>query len=133
MHLADVAKFFVWLRACLTPLPLGFNLKFENDFFASSNLFFRQLTRDLFAILFRRFSAKKWGKTVSITANFRHFFVRGLTILLPSILTIWILITAYNLIQQKIADPISSGMRYALIHWSPWPQVHDNELKEAAQ
>ncbi len=56
-------------------------------------------------------------------SNFRRFFFRGLAILLPSILTIWILMAAYGFVQQKIAQPINTGVRESILWVSPWPTV----------
>ena len=41
-------------------------------------------------------------------SNFRKFFLRGLGILLPSVLTIWILIAAYGFVQNRIAESVES-------------------------
>jgi len=62
--------------------------------------------------------------------NFRKFFVRGLGILLPSILTIWILVTAYQFVQSYIAQPINVGVRAVLIQVSPWPRANEQEVIE---
>jgi len=69
-----------------------------------------------------------------ITLNFRRLFFRGLTILLPSILTIWILIAAYGFVKNKIADPINAGVREFILQTSNWPialeaQIVANERK----
>ena len=58
----------------------------------------------------------------------RKFFWRGLTILLPSILTIWILITGYQFVQQRIAEPINTGIRAGIAQWSPLPIVLEEDL-----
>jgi len=60
--------------------------------------------------------------------NFRRFFVRGLAIVLPSVLTIWILIAAYSFVQTKIAEPINRGMRECVIRFSDWPAVPEVEV-----
>jgi uncharacterized membrane protein len=64
----------------------------------------------------------------SRTSHSRKFFWRGLTILLPSILTVWILIMGYQFVQQRIAEPINKGIRAGLAQWSPWPEVYEQEL-----
>ena len=58
----------------------------------------------------------------------RKLFWRGLTILLPSILTIWILITGYQFVQQRIAEPINTGIRAGIAQWSPLPVVLEEDL-----
>lgn len=43
--------------------------------------------------------------------DFRRFFTRGLTVLLPTILTLWLLWMATVFVYQKIGDPINRGIR----------------------
>ncbi len=40
-------------------------------------------------------------------------FIRGLAVLLPSILTLWLLVKAYQFINSTIAEPINRGIRSA--------------------
>jgi len=40
-----------------------------------------------------------------------RFFIRGLGVVLPSILTLWILVTAFRFIATNIAGPINAGLR----------------------
>jgi len=56
-------------------------------------------------------------------SNFRKFFLRGLAILLPTVLTIGILIWAYNFVQDRIAQPINSGIKVVVIRLTPWPRL----------
>lgn len=58
----------------------------------------------------------------SFGKDFKTFFFRGLAILLPTVLTIWVLAFAYQFVNQKIAGPINSGVRAAIIQFSDWPQ-----------
>lgn len=53
--------------------------------------------------------------------RFRHFFFRGLTILLPTVLTFWILYAAYGFVKDKIADPLNAGARELVTQFTPWP------------
>ena len=62
-------------------------------------------------------------------SNFRRFFLRGLGILLPTVLTIWILVAVFQFVDQKIAQPINAGVR-ELILLSPWPDVTLEERSE---
>lgn len=55
-------------------------------------------------------------------ASFRTFFFRGLGILLPTILTIWILVAVFGFMYEKIAEPINRGLREAIL-LSPWPEL----------
>lgn len=54
--------------------------------------------------------------------------MRGLGILLPTVLTIWILIAAYGFVQYRIAAPINQGVRQAILALTPWPSVADGDL-----
>ena len=51
--------------------------------------------------------------------SFRQFFFRGLGILLPTVLTIWILATVYSFVDQKIARPINDGIKWGILEVSP--------------
>ena len=64
-------------------------------------------------------------------SHFRTFFLRGLAILLPTVLTIWILMAAYQFVQERIADPINQGIRKLVILTSPWPQADKTDYNWA--
>jgi uncharacterized membrane protein len=49
----------------------------------------------------------------------KHFFIRGLAILLPSILTLWILWNAFLFVFSNVAEPINRGLRTLVIHAVP--------------
>jgi len=59
----------------------------------------------------------------SFLADFRLFFFRGLGVLLPSVLTLWILIYAGLFVQRSVAEPINSGVRQLVIY--ALPQIVD--------
>lgn len=61
----------------------------------------------------------------SFLADFRLFFFRGLGVLLPSVLTLWILIYAALFVQSSVAEPINAGMRQVVI--SVLPQIVDQD------
>lgn len=61
--------------------------------------------------------------------NFRQFFVRGLGIVLPTVLTIWILMAAYGFVQSRIAAPINAGVRQAVLFATPFPRVPDDYVE----
>lgn len=66
-------------------------------------------------------------------ASFRTFFFRGLGILLPTILTIWILVAVFGFMYDKIAEPINNGLREAIL-LSPWPELDpDTPVKVEVQ
>lgn len=43
-----------------------------------------------------------------------RFFLRGLGVVLPSILTLWILVAAFRFVDSNIAAPINAGLRFAV-------------------
>ena len=51
--------------------------------------------------------------------DFRRFFVKGLAVLLPTVLTLWILVKAYEFIDVAIAQPINGGIRMVLNQTTP--------------
>ncbi len=66
-------------------------------------------------------------------SNFRQFFLRGLTILLPTILTIWILVAAYGFFRDRIAQPINYGLRETIVRYVEWPTVLEEEVEQARE
>lgn len=52
--------------------------------------------------------------------DFRQFFIRGLVVLLPSVLTIWIVVQAYRFVDKNVAQPINAGVRLAVIEAVPY-------------
>jgi uncharacterized membrane protein len=50
--------------------------------------------------------------------GFRRFFFRGLGVLLPTVLTLWLLSVAYQFVNAKIAAPIDAGARWMLVSLS---------------
>jgi uncharacterized membrane protein len=58
----------------------------------------------------------------SFGSDFKKFFFRGLAILLPTVLTIWVLAFAYQFVNDNIAGPINDGVRAAVIRFSDWPE-----------
>jgi uncharacterized membrane protein len=47
---------------------------------------------------------------MAITGRFKSYFLRGLAVLLPTILTIWIFILGYRFIQENISVYINRGL-----------------------
>ena len=68
-------------------------------------------------------------------ADFKRFFVRGLVVLLPSVLTLWIMVKAYQFVDVNIADPVNAGIRFAVNNaadvWSPFDKLLSDEQTEA--
>ncbi|MDP6311259.1 MAG: DUF502 domain-containing protein [Phycisphaerales bacterium] len=59
--------------------------------------------------------------------NFRRFFLRGLAVVLPATLTLWILVQAYLWVNDSIAEPINSGIRYTLVQtFAAWPTLPES-------
>jgi uncharacterized membrane protein len=73
--------------------------------------------------------------------DFRRFFGRGLGILLPSVLTLWILWQLLLFLNNNVGEPINRGVRLAIIEICPrvvpndrlpaWFQVSDAEVADA--
>ncbi|MDY7108862.1 MAG: DUF502 domain-containing protein [Planctomycetota bacterium] len=63
----------------------------------------------------------------SFTGDFKRFFVRGLVVVLPSVLTLWIVVKAYQFIDNTIAEPINRGVRVMLVNtarvWEPMQDI----------
>ncbi len=57
-------------------------------------------------------------------------FLRGLGILLPTVLTIWILVAAYRFVEQRIADPINDGVQRLVLRTTAWPRVEDEKVNQ---
>ena len=64
----------------------------------------------------------------SFGTDFKKFFFRGLAILLPTVLTIWVLSFAYQFVAENIAGPINSGVRAVIIGFSDWPEPTDENF-----
>jgi uncharacterized membrane protein len=67
------------------------------------------------------------------SGRFRYFFLRGLAILLPSVLTIWILMAGYRFVQSNFAEPINIGVRELLVLTAPWPNPQPRDFDLADQ
>jgi uncharacterized membrane protein len=65
------------------------------------------------------------------TPHFTRFFIRGLAVLLPSILTLALVIYLYNFVQSYVADPINAGIRYGVVNLTNWPPAEPIDLDRA--
>lgn len=73
--------------------------------------------------------------------DFRRFFGRGLGILLPSVLTLWILFQLLMFLNNNVGEPINRGVRLVVIQVAPrlvaeerlpgWFRVTDGEVLDA--
>lgn len=64
-------------------------------------------------------------KPRTFSADFKQFFGRGLAILLPSVLTLWLLWSAAVFVFNKVAVPINGGLRGAIIWVAPRVMTED--------
>ena len=75
--------------------------------------------------------------------DFRTFFGKGLAILLPSVVTLWLLWQAFGFVFNNVAAPINRGIRIAVIEVAPrvvsssempaWYQVRPEQLENRKQ
>jgi uncharacterized membrane protein len=56
---------------------------------------------------------------VTFTSDFRRFFGRGLAVLLPSVLTLWLLWAAFVFVFNNVAEPINRGIRLVVLEVAP--------------
>ena len=78
--------------------------------------------------------------THSFWSDFRLFFVRGLAVLLPSIVTLWLLFQAFLFLYNNVAAPINAGIRLGIVEVTPrflseanlpdWFRVTNTEIAE---
>lgn len=59
------------------------------------------------------------SETRTFRNDFRRFFVKGLAVLLPTVLTLWILVKAYEFVDVTIAQPINGGIRFVMAQTTP--------------
>ena len=60
----------------------------------------------------------------SPVGHFQRFFLRGLAVVLPATLTLWVLVQAYLWIDRSIAQPINSSIRYGIVQlYAHWPSA----------
>lgn len=57
----------------------------------------------------------KTNSNRTFSGDFKRFFIRGLAVLLPSVLTLWILVKAYQFVDRAIAQPINAGIRRGFV------------------
>jgi uncharacterized membrane protein len=56
----------------------------------------------------------------TFAADFKRFFGKGLAILLPSILTLWLLWYAFAFVFNNVAVPINRGIRWGVVRAAPY-------------
>lgn len=67
---------------------------------------------------------------MGVTRRFKSYFLRGLAVLLPTILTIWIFVWAYTFIQEKIGIHINRGLVWLIVHVQAERGIPKEELKQ---
>ncbi len=67
---------------------------------------------------------------MSVAKRFKGYFLHGLAVLLPSILTIWLFVWGYNFIQNNISRHINGALIY-IIAWTTHEKVEvsDSDIK----
>ena len=67
---------------------------------------------------------------VGFWSDFRRFFLRGLATLLPTVLTIWLLVKCYDFVQNNISAHINKGVILVLLAVTEdYPQLQPEEKK----
>lgn len=61
------------------------------------------------------------------SSSFRKFFGRGLAILLPTVLTAWLVVIAYQFVNQRIAQPINGLVRFGILELTDFPAPEDTD------
>lgn len=64
--------------------------------------------------------------------NFKRFFFRGLGIILPTVLTTYLVVIAYGFVNDYIAEPLNQGVRESLIRLTYYPAPEDQDMDRAA-
>jgi uncharacterized membrane protein len=59
----------------------------------------------------------------TFNSDFKRFFLRGLAILLPTVLTLWIVLEAYHFVDNAIAEPINQGVRLGMAKVTPLSEL----------
>jgi uncharacterized membrane protein len=65
---------------------------------------------------------------MTITRRSKSYFIRGLAVLLPTILTLWILAWCYDKIQENIGTHINKGLVEALV-WAQKDGLNANDVE----
>jgi len=65
-----------------------------------------------------------------VSGRIKSYFVRGLAVLLPTILTIWICIWGYNFIQTYISKYVNIGLVHLIVYFWPEPKIPTESLEQ---
>ncbi len=69
---------------------------------------------------------------MTITRRFKRYFIRGLAVLLPTILTLWILGWSYDVIQKNVGVYINKGVVKVMV-WSQKDHLSADLLEKYGQ
>jgi uncharacterized membrane protein len=68
---------------------------------------------------------------MSVTRRFKGYFLHGLAVLLPSILTIWLFVWGYTFIQTKISIHINRGLVSLIAYFgNENVEITDNDIRD---
>jgi len=67
---------------------------------------------------------------MSVTNSVKRYFLRGLAVLLPTILTLWILAWGYGLLQEHVSLHINRGLVQALVWFNRSQGVSEEALAQ---
>jgi uncharacterized membrane protein len=81
----------------------------------------------------RRLRPMSKSPSRTFAADFKQFFVRGLVILLPTVLTLWLLVMAYQFVDKAIAEPINRGIRTLLVEATPHSKLLKTHFEPARE
>lgn len=66
-------------------------------------------------------------------SDFKRFFLRGLVVLLPTVLTLWLVVKAYQFVDNSFAEPINQSLRLAMAKatpaWDPLTRLFEPTLE----
>lgn len=65
----------------------------------------------------------------SFTSDFKLFFLRGLVVLLPTVLTLWIVVKAYQFVSTTIAQPINTWVQVGVSKSTPVIQYLQDQFE----
>lgn len=66
---------------------------------------------------------------MTVSKRFKSYFIRGLAVLLPTLLTLWILAWSYDVIQRNVGVYINRGLVEAMV-WAQNGQLSQDALND---
>jgi uncharacterized membrane protein len=65
-----------------------------------------------------------------VTGQLKGYFIRGVAVLLPAVLTIWILVLAYTFIQENVSVHINRGLVSLIAHFQGENGISKQDLTD---